>query len=292
MTAPLVIDAHHHVWDLTVREQDWLNGPGLEPLRRNFSPGDLRPLAHSAGVAASVLVQTVTVPEETPEMLALAASDSLIAGVVGWTALPAPDVAGTLEALRQLPGGDTLVGIRHQVQSEPDPQWLVRDEVLRGLNAVADADLAYDFVILPHQLPAATAAARRVPHLRCVLDHAGKPDVAAGELQPWAAELRRFATEPNTVCKLSGLVTEAHWDDWSVQDLHPFTEIVLDSFGPDRVMYGSDWPVCTLAAGYGEVLDAARALTDGLSEGERAAVFGATAQRAYRLATSGVPASG
>ncbi|MGW1158576.1 amidohydrolase family protein [Streptomyces sp. NPDC002519] len=278
-----LVDAHHHVWDLAVRDQEWINGPELAPLRRTFSLSDLRPLAERAGVGATVMVQTVTVPEETPEMLAQAASDPLAAGVVGWTDLTAPDVADTLARLRELPGGGRLVGIRHQVQSEPDPQWLVREDVLRGLSAVADAGLAYDLVVLPHQLPAATAAARRLPGLRFVLDHVGKPAIASGALEPWASELRALAAEANTFCKLSGLVTEADWHGWTVDDLRPFAETVLAAFGPDRVMYGSDWPVCTVAADYAEVLDAARALTAGLSVDERAGVFGGTAVNAYRL---------
>ncbi|MGW5256864.1 amidohydrolase family protein [Streptomyces sp. NPDC004012] len=283
MSETPLVDAHHHVWDLAVRDQEWIIGPELAPLRRTFSLSDLRPLTKRAGVAATVMVQTVTVPEETPEMLAQAASDPLVAGVVGWTDLTAPDVADALARLRELPGGGRLVGIRHQVQSEPDPRWLVREDVLRGLSAVADADLAYDLVVLPHQLPAATAAARLLPGLRLVLDHIGKPAIASGALEPWVTELRALAAEPNTFCKLSGLVTEADWHGWTVDDLRPFAETVLDAFGPDRVMYGSDWPVCTVAAGYGEVLDAARALTVGLSVDERARVFGGTAVNAYRL---------
>ncbi|MEV6737162.1 amidohydrolase family protein [Streptomyces sp. NPDC051104] len=283
MSSTPLVDAHHHVWDLAVRDQEWINGPELAPLRRTFSLSDLRPPAERAGVGATVMVQTVTVPEETPEMLAQAACDPLVAGVVGWTDLTAPDVADTLARLRELPGGGRLVGIRHQVQSEPDPRWLVREDVLRGLSAVAEAGLAYDLVILPHQLPAATAAARRLPGLRFVLDHAGKPGIVAGALEPWASELRALAAEPNTFCKLSGLVTEADWRGWTVDDLRPFAETVLGAFGPDRVMYGSDWPVCTVAADYAEVLDAARTLTARLSVDERVGVFGGTAVNAYRL---------
>ena len=155
-----VVDAHHHLWDLNVRDQDWITGEALAPLRRNFSITDFHPIAQAAEVTASILVQTITVPEETPEMLALAAENPLIAGVVGWTDLTAPDITDTLARLRELPGGSHLVSIRHQVQSEPDPHWLVRPDVLRGLTAIANAGLAYDLVILPHQLPAATAAVR------------------------------------------------------------------------------------------------------------------------------------
>lgn len=234
-------------------------------------------------MTATVLVQTVTVAEETPEMLALAAEDSLIAGVVGWTDLTAPGIADTLAALRELPGGEGLVGIRHQVQSEPDPQWLLRPDVLRGLAAVAAAGLAYDLVILPHQLPAATAAAARLPELTFVLDHLGKPPVASGRLEPWAGQLRALAARPNTLAKLSGLVTEAHWDRWTTADLRRYTDTALDAFGPDRLMAGSDWPVCTLAGSYEEVLDATRTLIEGLSAAEQRAVLTGTAIGGYRL---------
>ncbi|MFJ7625268.1 amidohydrolase family protein [Streptomyces sp. NPDC097595] len=284
MTAlPRVVDAHHHVWDLAVRDQGWITGEALAPLRRDFTLADLEPEARAAGVAATVLVQTVTVAEETPEFLALAGRGGLVAGVVGWTDLTAPDIADTLAALRELPGGDRLVGLRHQVQGEPDPEWLLRPDVLRGLAAVADAGLVYDLVILPHQLPAATRAAAALPGLVLVLDHAGKPPVATGRTRPWADELRALAALPNTVCKLSGLVTEADWGSWTPDDLRPYAETVIDAFGPGRLMFGSDWPVCRLAATYTEVLDTARTLIQDLSDDERAAVLATTAERVYGL---------
>ncbi|MFE7575566.1 amidohydrolase family protein [Streptomyces sp. NPDC057521] len=280
---PRVVDAHHHVWDLAVRDQDWITGEALAPLRRDFTLEDLEPEARAAGVSATVLVQTVTVAGETPEFLALADRSELIAGVVGWTDLTAPDIADTLAALSELPGGDRLVGLRHQVQSEPDPEWLLRPDVLRGLAAVAAAGLVHDLVILPHQMPAATRAAAALPGLVLVLDHAGKPPVATGRTQPWADDLRAFAALPNTVCKLSGLVTEADWGAWTPEDLRPYAETVIDAFGPGRLMFGSDWPVCRLAATYTEVLDTARALIQELSEDERAAVLATTAERVYGL---------
>ncbi|MEV8361883.1 amidohydrolase family protein [Streptomyces niveus] len=278
-----VVDAHHHLWDLSVRDQDWITGPAMAPIRRDFGIADLAPEARAAGVGATVLVQTVTVAEETPEFLALADRNELIAGVVGWTDLTAPDIADTLAALRELPGGDKLVGIRHQVQGEPDPQWLLRPDVRYGLAAVADAGLAYDLIVLPHQLPAATAVAALLPQLTFVLDHLGKPPVASGALDPWAGHIRALAARPNVVCKLSGLVTEAKWDSWTADTLRPYTETVLDAFGSARLMFGSDWPVCRLAASYAEVVDVTRTLTADLSENERRAVFGATATAAYGL---------
>ncbi|MGW2843713.1 amidohydrolase family protein [Streptomyces sp. NPDC001108] len=282
-TGPGIVDAHHHVWELAVRDQDWITGEELAPLRRDFTLADLEPEARAAGVRATVLVQTVTVAEETPEFLALAHGSDLVAGVVGWCDLTAPDVADTLAALRALPGGDRLVGIRHQVQGEPDPGWLLRPDVLRGLRAVADAGLVYDLVVRAHQLPAAVRAAELVPGLTFVLDHAGKPPIATGEPRPWADDVRALAARPNTVCKLSGLVTEADPRGWTVHDLRPYADTVLDAFGPDRLMFGSDWPVCRLAATYGEVVDTAYRLTDTLGENERAQVLATTAERIYRL---------
>ncbi|MER5667147.1 amidohydrolase family protein [Streptomyces mirabilis] len=277
------VDAHHHVWDLSVRDQDWITGPELRPLRRDFGVADLAPQARAAGVDRTVLVQTITVPEETPEFLALAARSELIAGVVGWTDLTRPDVADELARLRELPGGRHLKGIRHQVQGEPDPEWLLRPDVRDGLAAVAEAGLVYDLVVLPHQLPACVRAAAGHPGLTFVLDHLGKPPIATGALRPWATTVRALAVLPNTVCKLSGMVTEADHAKWTVDGLRPYADTVLDAFGPGRLMFGSDWPVCTLAASYGQVVDAAEELTGGLGAEERAEVFGGTATRVYRL---------
>ncbi|MFF7450229.1 MULTISPECIES: amidohydrolase family protein [unclassified Streptomyces] len=272
----MTVDAHHHVWDLSVRDQDWI--PEGSPIRRDFTVADLAPEAAAAGVDRTVLVQTVTVAEETPEFLALAAGHDLVAGVVGWTDLTRPDVADELARLRSLPGGRFLKGIRHQVQGETDPQWLLRPDLRRGLAAVAAAGLVYDLVVLPHQLPACAEVAAALPELTFVLDHVGKPPVASGALDPWAGDLRALAARPNTVGKLSGLVTEAHPDGWTVEDLRPYADVALAAFGPDRLMFGSDWPVCLSTATYAEVLDAARRLV-----GEDPRIFETTAARVYDL---------
>jgi L-fuconolactonase len=283
VTAVRIVDAHHHLWDLGVRDLDWITGPALSPLRRDFLLADYGPVADANGVAASIVVQTVTAPGETPELLALAAASDLIAGVVGWADLTDPGIADRIAALTELPGGAKLVGLRHQIQSEPDPDWLTRPGVLRGLAAVADAGLVYDLVITAGQLPAAARAAAAVPGLRFVLDHLGKPPIASGRTEPWKADLQRLAALPNTVGKLSGLVTEADWDRWQVADLRPYTDAALDAFGPARLMFGSDWPVCTLAASYADVVGAAHDLIAGLSLAERAAVFSGTATATYGL---------
>src|SRR5580704_19324087 len=252
-----IVDAHHHVWDLGVRDQDWITGPELAEIQRSFWMDDLRPSAAAAGVTATVVVQTVTVAAETPELLRLAATDPLLAGVVGWTDLTSAAVADELAALCDGPGGDYLVSIRHQVQSEPDPDWLRRPDVLRGLRALAAAGLCYDLVVRPHQLPAASYAAAAVPGLTFVLDHAGKPPVGLGTTGPWQAAITEFAALPNTVCKLSGLVTEAGPGALPAA-FAPFADVILSEFGAGRIMFGSDWPICLLATDYASVIALAR----------------------------------
>ena len=278
-----VIDAHHHIWDLTVRDQDWIAGPAMAAIRRSFSLDDLRPSATAVGVAVTVLVQTVAVAAETPELLALAAGDRLVAGVVGWTDLTSPAIADELAKLKSGPGGEYLVGIRHQVQSEPDPDWLRRPDVIRGLGQIAEAGLCYDLLVLPHQLAAACFAAAAVPGLTFVLDHAGKPPIAGNALEPWATAVATLAALPNTMCKLSGLVTEAV-PDAPAAAFVPFADVILSAFGADRIMFGSDWPVCLLTSDYASVIELARSLVTGLCAGERAAVFASTAARVYGIA--------
>ncbi|MGH3716169.1 MAG: amidohydrolase family protein [Micromonosporaceae bacterium] len=274
------IDAHHHLWDLAVRDQPWT--AELPVLRRTFTVGELLPQLDAYGIDGTVLVQTVTLPGETPELLALAAAYPRIFGVVGWVDLTAPGVGDRTAGLRSLPGGERLVGIRHQVQAEPDPRWLLRDDVLAGLAEVARAGLAYDLVVTHDQLPAAVEVAGRVPELRFVLDHAGKPPIAAGGLDPWREHLTALAAHPNVACKLSGLATEAG-PEWTVADLAPYADHVLEAFGADRVMAGSDWPVCLLRGSYGEIERAHRELVASLTAAESAQVMGGTAARWYRL---------
>ncbi|MFS7879975.1 amidohydrolase family protein [Streptomyces asiaticus] len=282
---PRRIDAHHHLWDLTRREQPWMDGAWAEPIRRTFTPDDLAPHLDAHRIDATVVVQSSSSVEETRELLALAGGSDRIAGVVGWADLTDPGVGEVLAELAAGPGGDRLVGLRHQVQDEPDPRWLDREDARRGLAAVADAGLVYDLLVTPRELPAAIDAVRELPQLRFVLDHAAKPPVASGERDPWALQLAALAALPNVDCKLSGLVTEADWDGWKPEQVLPYAWHVLDAFGPGRVLFGSDWPVCVLAATYDEVVALAERATLRLGEGERAAVFGGNAARAYGLGT-------
>ncbi len=271
------IDAHHHVWDVDVHKRPWLERPGMAALRRSFTLDDLEPLARAAGVDHTVVVQTAADTAETRNLLSLAAAAPTVAGVVGWVDLTRPDVADRIATLRSGPGGARLVGLRHGVQAEGDPRWLCRSDVRRGLSAVAAAGLAYDLLVAPHQLRAAIDTADAVPSLTLVLDHLGRPPRATGEFAAWATELRAFAARPNTAAKLSGLDIENH------DHLRACVDVALQAFGPDRLLFGSDWPVCLLTASYSQVVDVAERFLATLSAPERAAVFGGTAIRAYGL---------
>jgi L-fuconolactonase len=277
------VDAHHHLWDLAVRDEPWIAGPAMAPLRRQFSLADLTAATAQGGIDHTVVVQTVADVDETVELLRLAAGSPIISGVVGYVDLTANDVGEQLDRLRVGIGGAHLVGLRSLVQDEPDPDWLLRADVVRGLRAVAARGLAYDLLLRPQHLATATALATLVPEGRFVLDHAAKPPIASGVTEPWAAELALLARHSNVWCKLSGLVTEADWRSWSVDDLRPYAERVLACFGPVRTLFGTDWPVCTLAATYGTVVRAAEELLAGLSPSEQAAVLGGTAGDVYRL---------
>ncbi|GAB3157088.1 amidohydrolase family protein [Amycolatopsis stemonae] len=281
-----MIDAHHHLWDPSRREYPWMAGEALDPIRRPYTVDDLRAVTKAAGVRATILVQTVSSAEETAEFLATASAEPVVAGVVGWVDLAAPDVADRLAAL-----DGPLVGIRHQVESEPDDDWLLRPEIVAGLSAVASAGLACDLLVRVGQLPAAAELALRQPELRLVLDHAAKPPIASREWEPWASGVAALAAHENVVCKLSGLVTEADWSGWEVGHLRRYVDHVLDVFGPPRLLFGSDWPVCELAASYEVVLDAAIALTGSLSDAERLGVFDHNARRVYGLDASGETSS-
>jgi len=273
------VDAHHHVWDLDVRDQPWTTE--LPALRRSFTLDDLRPELEKHHIDGTVVVQTVCVADETPELLALAAAEPTIVGVVGWVDLTDADVAENLEALRACHGGNALVGVRHQVQEEPDPRWLCRPDVRRGLAAVGAAGLVFDLLVIPSQLPAAAETVRSLPDVRFALDHAGKPAIATGELQAWQSVLTELSDAANVAVKLSGLTVQADLDAWTIDQLRPYAEALLELFGPDRVMFGSDWPVCLLAGTYDQTITAAATLIEQLDEAGQAAVFGDTAARWY-----------
>jgi L-fuconolactonase len=276
------VDAHHHFWDPTRATYPFLTDD-LAAIRRRFGPVDLEPSLATTGMDRTVLVQTRSDPDETRAFLATAGATSFIGGVVGWADLTDPGVADTIAELRSGPDGRWLVGIRHQVHDEPDPAWVARPDVRRGIAAVGASGLAYDLLVRAREMPAALETVRALPDVRFVVDHLAKPPIAAGAFQPWADLLRAFGALPNVWCKVSGLVTEADWTTGRPADLVPYVRHALDVFGPGRLMFGSDWPVCLLAASYEEVVAAARFALDGLTDAEMERVFGTTAIAVYGL---------
>ncbi|WP_329521340.1 amidohydrolase family protein [Spirillospora sp. NBC_01491] len=277
------VDAHHHLWDTGAREYGWMDGAWADPVRGRFDAARYAEAARD--VTASVVVQALPDAGETRDLLDTAHTAQAagpVRAVVGWVDLTAPDAAATLARLLAAPSGRHLAGIRHLVQDEPDPRWLLRADVARGVRAVGAAGLAYDVLVRPAQAEAALEFARRLPEVRLVLDHAGKPDIAGGAWEPWASWIEEMAALPNVTVKLSGLVTEAA-PGWTPADVLSYARHVLAAFGPGRTMYGSDWPVCTLAATYGQVAALAEEACADLGEAARALVFGGTARRVYRL---------
>jgi len=278
------VDAHHHVWDIAaVRDQPWMAPDTIAPIRRSFSIDEFAAEALSHGVDSSVVVQTVAGITETEELLDLAAVSTLVAGVVGWVDVEAPDVGDQLDLLLARPSGSWLVGIRSLAEYQPDPAWLARPAVLSGLREVARRGLCNDLLVISHQLNAAVTATREVRDGRFVLDHLAKPQIAAGVFQPWARELSELAQQENVMAKISGLVTEANWSTWAPSDIRPYVDHALSAFGPDRLIFGTDWPVCTLAASYRGIVDLAEQFVGTLSIDEQAAVFGANATKTYSL---------
>ncbi len=280
----LVVDSHHHFWDPARRSYPWM-GDDLAAIRKLFGPDELKPLLSRSGVDRTVLVQTISSVDETREFLATAEATDFLSGVVGWVDLTDPNVGETIAQLRAGTGGSFLVGIRHQVDDEADPNWLLRDDVRRGIRAVGDAGLAYDLLVKTRELPAALGLVQEFPEMRFVLDHMAKPRISAGRTDSeWAAALVPLARCENVHCKLSGLVTEANWTTWTNDDVATYVRRALEWFGPQRCMFGSDWPVCLLAAAYDQVLGALRYATDDLDDSERSAIFGANAIEVYGLA--------
>jgi len=277
-----VIDAHHHVLHPERAPYPWMT-PELDLLRRPFALDELLPQLEEAGVDGTIVVQARTSLDETRELLALAATVPTVLGVVAWADLADPALADVLAELRAGPGGDRLVAIRHPVHDEPDPEWLLRPAIRRGIAIVGEAGLAFDLLVRPREMPIALEVVRSEPGMRFVIDHLAKPDIKSGVIEPWATLLGDLAALPNTWCKLSGLVTEADWAAWKVEDFRPYVDRALEDYGPMRLLYGSDWPVCLLASSYATVIATARALTEQLSDAERDAVFGGTAEEVYRL---------
>lgn len=274
------IDAHQHYWRLSRGDYGWLK-PELGVLYRDYMPADLEPHLREHNIQATVLVQAAPTLAETEFMLQLSDCHDSIAGVVGWLDLEADDFGHVLDALRRHP---KFKGVRPMLQDLADDRWILRPNVLRSLELLAERDIPIDFLTFPRHLPHLVTVLQKVPNLRGVVDHLSKPAIAKRELQPWQDWLAEVAQFPSVWCKLSGMVTEADHRTWRYEDFVPYVEHALRVFGPNRVMFGSDWPVCLLAASYGQVIDVLRAaLGKELIPQLEAAVFGENAARFYRL---------
>lgn len=286
----VTVDSHHHFWDTTDGRftYPWMTGDAAA-LRGRYDPPKLRPLLGEAGIERTVVVQTISSVEETELLLDLADEVDYIAGVVGWVDLTDAGVSDAIGRLQARKGGRWLKGIRHQVHDEADPEWLDRADVRRGIAAVGAAGLAYDLLVRPRELPACLRLVADQPDVRFIVDHIAKPPIASGELEPWAGLMRRLAERPNVSVKVSGMVTEADWDAWTTRDLAPYVERLTAWYGPSRLMFGSDWPVCTLVTSYGSVQAAASELMASMSADERASFFGRTAARVYALELGPTP---
>ena len=273
------IDAHQHFWIYNRKDFDWIDD-SMAVIRRNFLPEDLQPDLKANDFDGSVVVQTRQTLEETRWLLGLAERNPSILGVVGWADLRSPDIQPQLTSLTRNP---KLAGLRHIVQSEPDDRFLLQPDFLRGITALEEFDLAYDILIYPKHLPVAIEFVQRFPRQRFVLDHLAKPPIKSGEISSWAKGIGALSASPNVFCKLSGLVTEADWKHWTPEHITPYLDVAFESFGPERLMIGSDWPVCLVAASYTRAVQVVEDYVCRFSPELQAAVLGGNAARFWRL---------
>ncbi len=289
----MIIDSHQHFWKLDPSglggrrwtpgtfDYRWLDAPENDPIRADRMPEHLRPLMEGAGVDRSIVVQTQhSLAENYWALEDLAARDDSIAGVVGWVDLASAECEEQVSLFRM---NRKFVGVRHVAQDEPDDDWLVQPDVMRGLRVLERHSVPFDVLIYVKHLHYVPTLARALPGLPMVIDHLAKPRIKGHAVDDWLPGFRDASEFPNVSCKLSGMVTEADWTCWTVDDLRPYVQSALDFFGPDRLMFGSDWPVCELAATYGQVKDALDEALGPISEPERSAIFGGTAARFYKL---------
>jgi L-fuconolactonase len=273
------IDAHQHFWDIHRFEYPWMP-LGESPLRRNYLPQQLEPILKRNRFEGSVVVQANTILDETRWLLELASEHEFIRGVAGWVDLTDPRVGTALDEFQRHP---KFKGIRHLVHDEPDVNWLLRDDVIAGLRELARRGIPYDLLLRPQHLKIVPGVAEKVPRLRMVVDHIAKPPIAAGRMDGWAEELATVAKIPDVYCKLSGMITEADPRGWKAEHLRPFVAHVMNVFGPERLMFGSDWPVCTLAGSWKQVLAAFTQSIGPQPIEVREKLLGGTAQEFYGL---------
>jgi L-fuconolactonase len=276
----VLIDAHHHLWKHNERDYDWMNSDAFRPLRRDFLVDDLVAATQSSEVHRTIAVQARQSVVETNWLLDVAAQNPLVGGVVGWVPLCSPDLTGVLDQLAIEP---KMKGVRHVLHDEPDEFFMLRDDFNRGVACLKDFEMVYDILIFERHLAQTIEFVDRHPQQVFVLDHVAKPRIKEGVLSPWDERIGELAKRENVYCKVSGMVTEADWRGWNVQQLRPYFDAVLAAFGPMRLMFGSDWPVLTLAGGYSAWVDAFRALIADLSLDERERISSGTAQDIYRI---------
>jgi L-fuconolactonase len=279
-TRSVRIDTHQHFWRYRPADYGWIDPSRMGSIARDFLPSDLQPRLRAAGFDACVAVQARQSVDDTRFLLEMAAAHPWVTGVVGWVDLQADDVRDQLEHWARDPN---LVGIRHIVHDEPDDRFMLRPAFLHGLGLLQEFDLAYDLLLFPKHLPVALDVVARFPNQRFVLDHLAKPFVRTGEIDTWARDLERLAAQPHVYAKLSGLVTEADWHAWTPGQLRPYLEVAFECFGANRLMVGSDWPVCTLAGDYGRVMAAVVEFAEERSPADRDAILGGTAARFWKL---------
>lgn len=277
------IDSHHHIWDLKVRPQTWMQGEAVKPIARTILMDEFEPELAKAEIDYTVIVQTVPTVDETPEFLDLSLKHPKVCAVVGWLDLESSDIRPQLEKYQSHPGGKNLVSIRDLAQDKSDPNWFLRDDVLKNIKRIAESGLTFDILTRPPQLAAAVDMVRQSPDNFFVLDHISKPFMAQGIMQPWADQISEISKFQNVYVKVSGLFTEAKWDNWTNKTFQPYLEHVLHSFTPQRMMFGSDWPVCLLAATYSQTIELVESFVQSLSISEQESFWSGTAKRAYRL---------
>jgi L-fuconolactonase len=286
MVNDLIIDSHQHFWQVGRFDYPWMT-PEVDVLCHDYLPAQLEPILQHNGVQQTVLVQASNSVEETRWLLSLADQNPFIAGVVGWVDLLSDDVRSQLD---DLAAHAKFKGVRHLVESEPADDWLAQESVRRGLRELAARGLSYDLLVHPRHLKHAKRVVDECPDLRFVIDHMAKPAVAKSEIGQWARELKPLASAGNVWCKLSGLVTEASWTNWRIEHFIPYVDKALEYFGPQRMMFGSDWPVCLLAASYEQVLEVFQTLLADLSEEERDLIFRKNASQFYRIEEAAIAA--
>lgn len=274
------IDAHQHFWKYSAAEYEWI-GDDMPELKRDFLPRDLKPLLASQGFEDSIAVQARQSVEETRWLLELAEQNDFVKGVVGWVDLCSTELASQLERFAAHP---KLVGVRHIVQGEPDDEFMLRPEFRKGIARLAGYGLTYDLLLYPRHLPVAVKLVREFPKQPFVLDHVAKPGIADGTLEPWATDIRELARFGNVCCKVSGMVTEARWKQWRADDFRPYLDVVFEAFGTERVMIGSDWPVCTVSASYAETIGIVKEYIRKFSEEQQNAILGGNCAAFYGVA--------